>query len=195
MTQESTFLIVGLGNPGNQHRDNRHNIGFMVVDMLASEIGAEFSRLEHQALMAAGELDGLMISLAKPQTFMNVSGKSVARLVDSLDVALPNLLIISDDIDLPLGQLRLRESGGTGGHKGLQSIQERLGTQEVPRLRIGIGRPSGRTEPAEFVLDDFTKGELIDLEIAIRRAVDCVRSFLLEGIQAAMTSFNRSIET
>lgn len=195
MSIESAYLIVGLGNPGVPHRKNRHNIGFMVVDFLASEIGKEISRLEHQTLTAAGELEGRKVVLAKPQTFMNICGPSVARLADSYDVPSANLLIISDDIDLPLGQLRLRESGGTGGHKGLRSIQLRMGTQDIPRLRIGIGRPPGRTEPADFVLEDFSDNERIEVEITIRRAADCVRLFLRQGIQAAMTSYNRDIES
>jgi PTH1 family peptidyl-tRNA hydrolase len=194
MTADSIYLIVGLGNPGPLHSSNRHNIGFMVIDFLAEEIRKKDFRLEHQALLVEGVLEGHKVTLAKPQTFMNVSGPSVTRLVEAWGVSPSKLLIISDDIDLPLGQLRLRESGGTGGHKGLRSIQDRMGTQDIPRLRIGIGRPPGRTEPADFVLEDFSKSEFTDVEITIRRASDCVRCFIREGIQAAMTAFNRSIE-
>jgi PTH1 family peptidyl-tRNA hydrolase len=194
MNAETPFLIVGLGNPGLQYRNNRHNIGFLVIDFLASGISEKISRLEHQTIIAEGVLEDRKVFLAKPQTFMNVSGPPVARLVESYDVSPSKLLIISDDIDLPLGQLRLRESGGTGGHKGLRSIQERLGTQDIPRLRIGIGRPPGRTEPADFVLEDFSESERTEVEITIRLASDCVRCFLREGIQPAMTRFNRSIE-
>lgn len=194
MNADSTYLIVGLGNPGPQHSNNRHNIGFMLIDHLADEIGEREFRLEHQALITEGKLEGEKAILAKPQTFMNVSGPSVARLVETWEIPCSNLLIISDDIDLPLGQLRLRESGGTGGHKGLRSIQNRMGTQDIPRLRVGIGRPPGRTEPADFVLEDFSKNELMEVEIALRRTADCVRCFIREGIQAAMTVFNRSIE-
>jgi PTH1 family peptidyl-tRNA hydrolase len=194
MNAETPFLIVGLGNPGLQYRNNRHNIGFLVIDFLASGISEKISRLEHQTIIAEGVLEDRKVFLAKPQTFMNVSGPPVARLVESYDVSPSKLLIISDDIDLALGQLRLRESGGTGGHKGLRSIQERLGTQDIPRLRIGIGRPPGRTEPADFVLEDFSESERTEVEITIRLASDCVRCFLREGIQPAMTRFNRSIE-
>ncbi len=189
-----TYLIVGLGNPGRMHRGNRHNVGFMVVDILAAEMKQDFSRLEHESLMAEGELEGKKVTLAKPQTFMNVCGPSVARLVEMHDVPRSNLLVISDDIDLPMGQIRLRPFGGTGGHKGLKSIQEQLETQDFPRLRIGIGRPPGRIDPADYVLGDFTESELNELEIDIRRAADCVLSFLSAGIQAAMTGFNRSVE-
>jgi PTH1 family peptidyl-tRNA hydrolase len=195
MTTDTPFLIVGLGNPGLQFRNNRHNIGFLVIDFLVAGISEEISRLEHQTIIAEGVLEDRKVYLAKPQTFMNVSGPSVARLVESYDVSPAKLLIISDDIDLPLGQLRLRESGGTGGHKGLRSIQERLGTQDIPRLRIGIGRPPGRTEPADYVLEDFSESERTEVEITIRLASDCVRCFLREGIQPAMTRYNRNIET
>jgi PTH1 family peptidyl-tRNA hydrolase len=189
-----TYLIVGLGNPGRTHRGNRHNVGFMTLDILAAKMKQDFSRLEHESLVAEGELGGKKVILAKPQTFMNVSGAAVSRLAQLHDVPHTNLLVISDDIDLPLGQIRLRPFGGTGGHKGLKSIQEQTGTQDFPRLRIGIGRPPGRTDPADFVLDDFTENELEEIEIDIRRAADCVLLFLSEGIQAAMTSFNRTAE-
>jgi PTH1 family peptidyl-tRNA hydrolase len=186
-----THLIVGLGNPGPAHRANRHNVGFMVLDSLATEMGQAFSRLEHQSLIAAGELATRSVLLAKPQTFMNVCGRAVQRLLAAHEVPLSNLLVISDDIDLPLGQLRLRPFGGTGGHKGLKSIQERLETQDYARLRIGIGRPPGRTDPADYVLDDFSEQERMEFEIDIRRGADCVRLYLCEGIQAAMTKYNQ----
>ena len=189
-----TYLIVGLGNPGRTYRGNRHNVGFMALDILAARMKQGFSRLEHESLIAKGELGGKKVMLAKPQTFMNVSGAALSRLAQLHDVPHTNLLVISDDIDLPLGQLRLKPFGGTGGHKGLKSIQEQMGTQDFPRLRIGIGRPPGRTDPADFVLDDFTENELREIEIDIRRAADCVLLFLSEGIQAAMTSFNRTAE-
>ncbi len=189
-----TYLIVGLGNPGRLHRGNRHNVGFMVVDILAAEMSQSFSRLEHKSLIAEGELVGRKVILSKPQTFMNVSGSAVARLVNLHEVAHSNLLVISDDIDLPLGQIRLKPFGGTGGHKGLKSILVHLGTQDYPRLRIGIGRPPGRIDPADYVLDDFSESELNELEIDIKRAADCVLLLLREGIQAAMTSFNHSPE-
>jgi PTH1 family peptidyl-tRNA hydrolase len=189
------FLIVGLGNPGREHRNNRHNVGFMVVDRLASQLGAGFTRLEFQSLLAEGMLEAKKLILSKPQTFMNVSGTSVAPLIRNYDVSLPNVLVISDDIDLPLGQIRLRSYGGTGGHKGLQSIQDELGSQEFPRLRIGIGRPSGRKEPADFVLEDFTEKEYLEFEIDLTRAVDCVIAYLEHGIEYAMTNFNRTSET
>jgi PTH1 family peptidyl-tRNA hydrolase len=189
------FLIVGLGNPGREHLHNRHNVGFMVVDRLASLLGSSFSRLEFQSIVATGLLEAKKLMLSKPQSFMNVSGTSVAPLIRHYDIPLPNVLVISDDIDLPLGQIRLRPFGGTGGHKGLQSIQDELGSQEFPRLRIGIGRPSGRKDAADFVLEDFTESEYLEFEIDLKRAVDCVISYLNDGIEHAMTTFNRTTDT
>ena len=194
MTGKRLWLVAGLGNPGSSYVKTRHNVGFMVVDMLTKELKQGFSRLEHEALIAEGTLEGQKVILAKPQTFMNICGGSVARLVQSHDVPFSNLLVISDDIDLPLGQLRLRPFGGTGGHKGLKSIQEQVGTQAFPRLRLGIGRPPGSTDPADYVLKNFTGAELSELEIDIRRAADSVLSYLGAGIEAAMTRFNRTIE-
>ncbi|HEY71433.1 MAG TPA: aminoacyl-tRNA hydrolase [Anaerolineae bacterium] len=189
------FLIVGLGNPGREHLHNRHNVGFMVVDRLASLSGSSFNRLEFQSILAEGMLEAKKLILCKPQTFMNVSGTSVAPLIRHYDIPLPNVLVISDDIDLPLGQIRLRPFGGTGGHKGLQSIQDELGSQEFPRLRIGIGRPSGKKDPADFVLENFTESEYLEFEIDLKRAVDCVISYMKNGIEHAMTNFNRTNET
>lgn len=185
------YLIVGLGNPGRLHRGNRHNVGFMVADLLAGDMKRDFSRLERKSLIAKGELESKTIVLAKPQTFMNACGSAVAQLLRLYAVPHANLLVISDDIDLPLGQLRLKPFGGTGGHRGLRSIQQKLDAQDFPRLRIGIGRPPGRTDPADFVLDDFSAAELSELEIEVRRAADCVHMYLSTGIQAAMTTFNR----
>ncbi|MGD8812977.1 MAG: aminoacyl-tRNA hydrolase [Anaerolineales bacterium] len=197
MNQEQTherFLIVGLGNPGREHLHNRHNVGFMVIDRLASLLDVSFTRLEFESFLAEGVLEARKLILSKPQTFMNVSGTSVAPLVRLYDIPLSNLLVISDDIDLPRGQIRLRPFGGTGGHKGLHSIQEELESQDFPRLRIGIGRPAGRKDPADFVLENFTEAELLNFEIDLRRAVDCVISYLKHGIEHAMTSFNRTTE-
>ena len=189
------FLIVGLGNPGREHLRNRHNVGFMVVDRMAALLDGSSTRLEFQSIVSEGMLEAKKLILCKPQTFMNVSGTSVAPLIRHYDIPLSKLLVISDDIDLPLGQIRMRPFGGTGGHKGLQSIQDELGSQEFPRLRIGIGRPSGRKDAADFVLEDFSESELLEFEIDLKRAVDCVISYMKNGIEHAMTNFNRTNET
>ena len=184
------FLIAGLGNPGRQYRNNRHNIGFLLVDRLAARLGVSFSRLESKALVTKGEYRDRRLILAKPQTFMNLSGLAVASLMRFYKVPLENLLVAYDDVDLPLGMLRLRPDGGSAGQKGMASIIERLGTQEVPRLRLGIGRPSGRMEAASYVLQDFSRSENEILPEILDRGVDAVLVFVTEGLEEAMNQYN-----
>jgi PTH1 family peptidyl-tRNA hydrolase len=187
-----TSLIVGLGNPGRIYRRNRHNVGFMTLDLLAAARGLEFSRRQAKASIADGRLRRHKLILAKPQTFMNLAGESVGHLVRFYRVALPDLLVVCDDLDLPQGSLRLRPGGGSAGHKGLRSIFEHLGSQDFPRLRIGIGRPPGRMDPADYVLQDMAGEERVLMDIALARAVECIQAFLTQGIQTAMTSYNGS---
>jgi PTH1 family peptidyl-tRNA hydrolase len=190
----SPYLIVGLGNPGRQYKDNRHNIGFMVVDRLAARLGLTFSRLEMKALVTKGEHQGKRILLAKPQTFMNLSGRAVASLARFYKVPLENLLVIYDDVDLPLGSLRLRPSGGSAGQKGMGSIVESLGSQEFPRLRVGIDRPPGRMEAADYVLQDFPPPDRTFLPEILDRAADAALTFVDQGLVAAMNRFNVTAE-
>ena len=184
------LLIVGLGNPGREHRLQRHNVGFMVVDRLAAAGGASFTRRKAKAQIADIRLASRRAILAKPLTFMNLVGQSVARLAAFYQVEAAGLLVICDDLDLPAGALRLRPFGGSAGHKGLRSIFDRLGTQDFPRLRIGIGRPPGRMDPADYVLQPFAHAEWEAMEPALERAVAAVEVFAAEGIEAAMTRFN-----
>lgn len=186
------YLIVGLGNPGRQHKKNRHNAGFMVVDHLAQRLGVSFSRLEQKSLVTKAEYQGKRLILAKPQTYMNLSGQAVSALVRFYKLPLNHLLIIHDDIDLPFGVLRLRPGGGSGGQKGLQSIIEQLGTQEFPRLRIGVSRPPGHMEAADYVLQDFSKDEAGFLPVVLNRAVEAVLTFVTDGINSAMNIYNTS---
>lgn len=188
------FLIAGLGNPGRDYRAHRHNVGFMLLDRLAEEHGMAFSRRRSEALVAEGWLDGRKLILAKPQTYMNLAGRSVAPLVRFHRLPLSNVLVVCDDLDLPPGALRLRAEGGSAGHNGLRSIFAALGSQAVPRLRVGIGRPPGRMDPAAFVLRPFDRAEAEVMEITLPRGVECVEAFVLEGIQHAMTRFNRAAE-
>jgi peptidyl-tRNA hydrolase, PTH1 family len=148
---EFPYLMVGLGNPGREYRTNRHNIGFMLVDHLAARLSVSFSRLESKALVTKAEYQGRRLVLAKPQTFMNLSGQAVGTLVRFYKVPLAQLMVCYDDVDLPLGQIRIRPDGGSAGQKGMGSIIERLGTQQFPRLRLGIGRPPGRMDAAAYV--------------------------------------------
>ncbi len=150
------LLVVGLGNPGPRYAGNRHNIGFRAVEALAEEPTLSFSRTEHRALTAHGAVAGQRVILAKPQTWMNESGQAVAPLANYYKIPFEDLLVVYDDLDLPLGTLRFRQEGSSGGHRGVESIIQKLGTREFPRLRLGIGRPPGQMDAAAYVLQDFS---------------------------------------
>ncbi len=188
------FLIIGLGNTGRQYVDNRHNVGFMLVSRLAERLGVTFSRMESNALVTKGDYKGRRIILAKPQTYMNLSGQPVNSLVNFYKFPLENLLIIYDDVDLPLEALRLRPGGGSSGHKGMKSIIERLGTQDFPRMRLGIGRPPGRKGAANYVLKNFSKDETEFLPEILERSVNAVLTFVTEGLETAMNQYNYTRE-
>lgn len=184
------YLIVGLGNPGRRFRNSRHNIGFMLVDALAREMDVAFSRHQHQALLTDGRLEGARVFLAKPQTFMNLVGTSVGPLARYYRIPAESVVIVFDDLDLPLGNTRLRGEGGSGGHRGMESILGALGSERVPRLRLGIGRPPGRKDPADFVLEDFGDDEEDLVDGLIDRGVACLRTFVRDGLERAMSTFN-----
>jgi PTH1 family peptidyl-tRNA hydrolase len=188
-----TFLIVGLGNPGREYRNNRHNIGFMFVDALAVRLNLSFSRLQLKALVTSGDFGGNKFILAKPQTYMNLSDQAVVSLLKFYKLPLTNFLVANDDLDLPVGTIRIRPSGGSGGQKGINSIIENLGRQDFPRLRLGIGRPPGQMNAADYVLQNFGKGEEDLINEMILRAVDAVLLFAESGLNAAMTKFNGHI--
>ena len=183
------YLIAGLGNPGRGYKGNRHNIGFMVVDRLAEKYGVRLGRVQHKAITGEGRIKERPVILVKPQTFMNLSGDSVGPLVNYYKVPLENVLVIYDEIDLAFGTLRLRSKGGSGGHNGMKSIIQHLG-QDFPRLRFGIGRPSGRMPPAAHVLRDFGKDEQPVLMELLDSAVEAVETFLVEDVELAMTRHN-----
>jgi PTH1 family peptidyl-tRNA hydrolase len=185
-----TYLIVGLGNPGRDYRENRHNTGFMVVDRLAVKLEARFTRLQSKALIAPAAYQDRKIILAKPQTFMNLSGQAVQGLVHFYRLPLTNLLVVHDDLDLPTGTIRIRPDGGPGGQKGMASVIERLGTDEFPRLRLGIGRPPGQMEAPDYVLQDFTQAELALMSDTLGSAVEAALTFVVEGLEAAMNKYN-----
>lgn len=194
MPASGPFLFVGLGNPGRAYRANRHNAGFMTLDRLARSIGTTFSRSQLDALVTDGRLDGHKVILAKPQTYMNLVGRSVGALSRYYRIPISQIVVVCDDLDLPLGSLRLRPAGGTAGHKGMASILEHLGTPDFPRLRLGIGRPPGRMDPADFVLQDFSADEATAVENMLDRAVECLSATVVGGIQQAMTRFNAGAE-
>ncbi len=185
-----TYLIVGLGNPGRAYRHTRHNAGFMLLNLFAEKLDLTFARQKADALITDGHFEGRKIILAKPQTYMNASGRSVGLLAHFYRIHPSNLFVVVDDIDLPLGSIKLLPSGGSAGHNGMRSIINHLGTNQFPRLRIGISRPPGRMDPADYVLLDFQPVEIPVLEDSLNRACHCLRLYLLEGIQAAMNYCN-----
>jgi PTH1 family peptidyl-tRNA hydrolase len=187
---ESRHMLVGLGNPGREYASNRHNVGFMLIDRLSARLGGPRMRLQSHALVCSTRHEGRPIMLVKPQTYMNLSGQAVQSLARFYRVPLERLLVAHDDLDLPLGTIRLRPGGGPGGQKGVASTIERLGSTGFARLRIGVGRPPGRMDPADYVLQDFARAELPDLLEVLDRATDAALAFVLEGIQAAMNAFN-----
>jgi len=189
-----SYLIVGLGNPGLRYAANRHNIGFCCLERLAAAHDLPFDRRQKRARVALGTIRGRRVILAKPQTFMNESGRAVAPLAHFYKVPLERLLVVYDDLDLPLGTIRLRPEGGSGGHKGMRSIIEHLGSQDFPRLRIGIGRPPGRMDPAAYVLQDFSAEEKPLVEEVLERVVAAIETWLREGIEAAMGRYNRGVK-
>lgn len=185
-----TFLIVGLGNPGREYRETRHNVGFMLLDRLVVKLNARFSRLQSKALASTASYADRKLILAKPQTFMNLSGQSVQGLVRFYKLPLTNLLVAHDDLDLPPGTIRIRPDGGSAGQKGMASIIERLGTDEFARLRLGIGRPPGQMQPPDYVLQDFPTGEMTIISETLNRAVEAVLEFVVNGLDAAMNKYN-----
>lgn len=183
-------LIVGLGNPGNEYRENRHNVGFMVADHLAKGLEVKFGKVQSEAMVAQAGSGESRVVLAKPRTFMNNSGVSVGQLVRFYKVPLDKLLIIYDDVDLPFETLRLRAEGGSAGQNGMKSIIEKLGTQEFARMRVGVGRPKGRMNTPSHVLQDFSRAEQDILPFVLGRATEAAQTFIHEGIVAAMNKHN-----
>ncbi|MBI5294830.1 MAG: aminoacyl-tRNA hydrolase [Chloroflexi bacterium] len=186
------FLLVGLGNPGREYKDNRHNVGFMAIDRLVVRLNARGMKLQSKAIVVTATHDERKLILAKPQTFMNLSGQSVQGLAHFYKVPLTNLMVLSDDLDIPFGAIRIRASGGAGGQRGMASTIERLGTRDFPRLRIGIGRPPGRMDPAAYVLQDFSKDEVQTLSEVLDHAADAALEFVVSGLNTAMNKFNGS---
>jgi len=190
----SRYLIVGLGNPGRDYADNRHNVGYRCVEHLAAAHGMAFSRRQKRNTVALGTIKDRSVILAKPRTYMNKSGGPAAALARFYRVPLDRLLIVYDDLDLPPGTTRLRPAGGSGGHRGMRSVIEQLGSREFPRLRIGIGRPPGRMDPADYVLQDLSDEEEILLERTLEQAQGAIELWLEEGVEEAMSRYNRSVD-
>lgn len=191
----SAALIVGLGNRGTDYSAHRHNVGFQVVETLARTHGLAFSRRKRaKARVAEGQVGGERVILAKPQTYMNQSGQAVSRLTRTYGFRPNHILVVFDDLDLPFGRLRLRPEGGSGGHKGMRSIIDALGTQGFPRLRVGIDRPPGQLDPADYVLQPFSEDEERSLPQVLEAASSAIESWLSDGIATAMDRFNRPLQ-
>lgn len=184
------FCVVGLGNPGEEYRSTRHNIGFQVVDAVAARWNVDIRRTEFRALTAEGNIGRSMVLLMKPQTFMNASGRAVADALSTLGFSPGRVIAIYDDLDLPVGRLRVRGDGGAGGHRGVSSMIDQLGTAAFPRIRVGIGRPPEGTPVIEYVLSPFGADHADEVARTVVRAADAVECIVTDGVTAAMQTFN-----
>jgi PTH1 family peptidyl-tRNA hydrolase len=206
---DETYLVVGLGNPGREYTGNRHNVGFLVADLLGGRIGARFGRHKRAvAEVAEGRLalgfsgagprvadqpwqgGGARVVLAKPLTYMNLSGGPVAALSQFYKIPIGNIIAVHDELDLGYGTVRAKIGGGEGGHNGLRSMSKSLGGKDYVRVRFGIGRPPGRQDPADFVLSDFNAAERKELEFLVDRAADVVETVVTRGVEVAQNAYN-----
>jgi len=184
-------LVVGLGNPGPQYAGNRHNIGFLVADELAARVGGKFKGHRSGAEVVEGRLSGRRVVLAKPRSFMNLSGGPTVAAARFYKVAPADVIVVHDELDLPFATLRLKLGGGDNGHNGLRSITSSLGTRDYYRARFGIGRPPGRMDPAAFVLKDFSAQERKELPFALDRAADAVEALITKGLAEAQNEYHQ----
>jgi peptidyl-tRNA hydrolase, PTH1 family len=184
------WLVVGLGNPGPEYSGNRHNVGFDVVETLASRMGGRFKSHKARADVIEGRLAGQRVVLAKPRSYMNESGGPVSALRDFFRVPLDRLVVVHDELDLPYAGLRLKLGGGDNGHNGLKSLRRSLGSGEFNRVRFGIGRPPGRMDAASFVLRDFSATERKELPVLVERAADAIEALVVDGMDKAQNTFN-----
>jgi PTH1 family peptidyl-tRNA hydrolase len=184
------YVIVGLGNPGKKYDNTKHNIGFITVDLLAERHDIAISKLKHKALTGEGRIGGQKVMLVKPQTFMNASGESVRPLTEYFDVAPERLLLIYDDVDIPVGALRIRGEGSAGTHNGMRSVIYHLRHDAFPRVRIGIGADRGEIPLYDWVLSGFSREHLDPIRSAVIRAADAVETFVTDGLETAMNRYN-----
>ncbi|GAB3986908.1 aminoacyl-tRNA hydrolase [Actinoallomurus acanthiterrae] len=184
------WLVVGLGNPGPQYAGNRHNVGFMVLDLLAARMGGRFKAHKARAEVVEGRLVGVRVVLAKPRSYMNESGGPVKALRDFYKVPLERVVVVHDELDIPYGTLRLKRGGGDNGHNGLRSITKALGGPDYLRVRFGIGRPPGRMDAAAFVLRDFSATERKELDLNAERAADAAEALFTDGLERAQNVYH-----
>mgnify|MGYP000097270769 CR=1 FL=1 len=191
--ETAPWLVVGLGNPGREYARNRHNVGFMVADLLAGRLGVRLSR-HRRAAAESGEgrlgLGGPKLVLAKPLTYMNLSGGPVAALAKFYKVPVEQIVTVHDELDIDYGRLRVKQGGGEGGHNGLRSMSRSLGSKEYLRVRFGIGRPPGRQDPADYVLSDFSTTERKELDFLVDRAADLVEAVVVRGLEWAQNTYH-----
>jgi PTH1 family peptidyl-tRNA hydrolase len=187
---DDLWLVVGLGNPGPTYAGNRHNAGFMVLDLLADRMGAKFTAHKGRADTVEGRLGGRRVVLVKPKCYMNVSGGPVASMRSFFKVPVERIVVVHDELDVPFGAVRLKAAGGDNGHNGLKSLTTSLGTRDYLRVRFGIGRPPGRQDPADFVLKDFSAAERKELGFLVDRAADAVQALLSGPLEAAQNTFH-----
>ncbi|MBQ6714358.1 MAG: aminoacyl-tRNA hydrolase [Clostridia bacterium] len=186
------YLVVGLGNPGLEYAKTRHNAGFMAIDKLAEDIGAAFNKNKHSALFGEGNINGKRVLLAKPQTYMNNSGEAVGALSSFYKIPVENIIIMFDDISLDIGVIRIRRKGSAGGHNGIKDIIEVLGTEEIMRIKIGVGeRIDKSSDLKNHVLGKISKGDLENFDEATKKAVSAVKEIISRGIDSAMNKYSR----
>ena len=184
------YLIAGLGNPSRTYEGTRHNIGFTMIDAIGNKFGIDVTTKKHKALVGRGMIDGMRVILAKPQTYMNLSGESIREITDFYKIEPENIIIIYDDISLDVGQLRIRKKGSAGGHNGVKNIIAHLGTQEFPRIKVGIGNKPEGWDLADYVLSKYTKAEQEALEEASEGVIGAVKLMLADDIEAALNKYN-----
>jgi peptidyl-tRNA hydrolase, PTH1 family len=184
------WLVVGLGNPGPEYSGNRHNVGFGIVEALATRMGGRFKSHKARADVIEGRLAGQRVVLAKPRSYMNESGGPVSALRDFFKVPLDRLVVVHDELDLPYAGLRLKLGGGDNGHNGLKSLRRSLGSGDFNRVRFGIGRPPGRMDAAAFVLRDFSAAERKELDVLVEQAADAIEALVVDGMEKAQNTFN-----
>lgn len=188
-SEKERYLIAGLGNPGSKYQNTRHNMGFIVLDSLADDLGISIDRAKHKALMCETKISGKSVILAKPQTFMNLSGDSVSELVRFYKIRRDHIMVVYDDLDIPAGTIRIRKKGSAGTHNGMRSVVSRLGYDDFPRMRIGIGS-NGGTDIINYVIGGFSEDEKEPLARAVSQAVRALKSYVVEGLDKAMNRYN-----
>ncbi|MGE5328757.1 MAG: aminoacyl-tRNA hydrolase [Deltaproteobacteria bacterium] len=185
------YIIVGLGNPGKVYENTRHNVGFKAVDLLEDRLNINVSKKKFNALIGEGSFAGEKVTLIKPQTYMNLSGETIIQALNWYKISLSNLLIIYDDVDLDVGNIRIRERGSAGTHNGMRSIVNCVGTEDFPRIRVGIGKPPNADyDLADYVLSKFSQGEDKDIKTAIENTADASLAIIQKGITFAMNKYN-----